>query len=137
MCLKSAMIDATLRLGGLSEVFTQDIEDMPRQAFQNDAPQHSNPRNAPQQRADSALVPSGKHAGREWSELPRDYLEWIVDNVPRGALLRGAEAELESRFTREAQEADEQARQREDEPQPPPFNDEIPYYPTYREHRYV
>ena len=29
MAEKSAMIDATLRLAGLSEVFTQDIEDMP------------------------------------------------------------------------------------------------------------
>lgn len=28
MAMKSAMIDATLRLGGLSEIFTQDIEDM-------------------------------------------------------------------------------------------------------------
>ena len=29
MCAKSAMIDATLRLGGLSELFTQDLEDAP------------------------------------------------------------------------------------------------------------
>ncbi|CAK0773465.1 ERF superfamily protein [Gammaproteobacteria bacterium] len=34
MAEKSAMIDATLRLAGLSEVFTQDIEDMPPARFE-------------------------------------------------------------------------------------------------------
>src|SRR5262249_55705626 len=31
MASKSAHIDATLRMGGLSEVFTQDIEDLPKE----------------------------------------------------------------------------------------------------------
>src|SRR5688572_570440 len=31
MAIKSAMIDATLRMAGLSEIFTQDLEDMPPQ----------------------------------------------------------------------------------------------------------
>jgi hypothetical protein len=31
MAIKSAMIDATLRMAGLSEIFTQDLEDMPLQ----------------------------------------------------------------------------------------------------------
>jgi hypothetical protein len=35
MACKSAHIDATLRMGGLSEVFTQDLEDMPRESFDN------------------------------------------------------------------------------------------------------
>lgn len=125
MCLKSAMIDATLRLGGLSEVFTQDIEDMPRQAFSDDAPRNSNSRTAPQQSTDSSLVPGGKHRGRPWSELPRDYLEWVVDNLQQGALRAGAEGELERRFTREARETDDQAVQREDERDYP--DDNIPY----------
>ncbi len=30
MAVKSAMIDATLRMAGLSEIFTQDLEDMPQ-----------------------------------------------------------------------------------------------------------
>jgi hypothetical protein len=39
MACKSAHIDATLRMGGLSEIFTQDLEDMPPQSF--DAPQET------------------------------------------------------------------------------------------------
>nr|PZN79866.1 MAG: hypothetical protein DIU56_05145 [Pseudomonadota bacterium] len=37
MAIKSAMIDATLRMAGLSEIFTQDLEDMPHAAFDADA----------------------------------------------------------------------------------------------------
>lgn len=39
MAIKSAMIDATLRMAGLSEIFTQDLEDMPQAAFDADAPE--------------------------------------------------------------------------------------------------
>lgn len=37
MAIKSAHIDATLRMAGLSEVFTQDIEDMPRERVGEEA----------------------------------------------------------------------------------------------------
>lgn len=37
MAIKSAMIDATLRMAGLSEIFTQDLEDMPQAVFDADA----------------------------------------------------------------------------------------------------
>jgi hypothetical protein len=37
MCLKSAHIDATLRMAGLSEIFTQDLEDMPPAQFGGDS----------------------------------------------------------------------------------------------------
>jgi hypothetical protein len=33
MAVKSAHIDATLRMAGLSEIFTQDLEDMPKESF--------------------------------------------------------------------------------------------------------
>jgi hypothetical protein len=38
MAAKSAHIDATLRMAGLSEIFTQDIEDMPQGALEGDSP---------------------------------------------------------------------------------------------------
>lgn len=41
MCLKSAQIDATLRSAGLSEIFTQDVEDM---SFDHDEPQPIHPK---------------------------------------------------------------------------------------------
>lgn len=36
MAVKSAMIDATLRMAGLSEIFTQDLEDMPHGSLESD-----------------------------------------------------------------------------------------------------
>jgi hypothetical protein len=45
MACKSAHIDATLRMAGLSEIFTQDLEDMPKETF--DGQQEQRP--APQQ----------------------------------------------------------------------------------------
>jgi hypothetical protein len=53
MACKSAHIDATLRMGGLSEIFTQDLEDMPKESFegqQSEAPR----RTAPARQASSA-----------------------------------------------------------------------------------
>lgn len=41
MAVKSAMIDATLRMAGLSEIFTQDLEDMPHGTVEGDAPEAS------------------------------------------------------------------------------------------------
>lgn len=48
MCLKSAQIDATIRTFGLSEIFTQDLEDMP-EAQRNDAEYHEPAQSAPVQ----------------------------------------------------------------------------------------
>lgn len=50
MACKSAHIDATLRMGGLSEVFTQDLEDMPPQSFDNQGEQQQR-RPAPRQQS--------------------------------------------------------------------------------------
>lgn len=63
MACKSAHIDATLRMGGLSEIFTQDIEDMPPGSFdgqQTDRP----PSRAPQRAASPA-------AGKPATQAPR------------------------------------------------------------------
>ncbi len=38
MAMKSAHIDATLRMAGLSEIFTQDLEDMPQSVLDADEP---------------------------------------------------------------------------------------------------
>jgi hypothetical protein len=42
MCLKSAQIDATIRTFGLSEIFTQDLEDLPPERL-NDTESHEAP----------------------------------------------------------------------------------------------
>ena len=56
MACKSAHIDATLRMAGLSEIFTQDIEDMPPGSFDS---QPSDTRDPPPQRR---AAPAGKPA---------------------------------------------------------------------------
>jgi hypothetical protein len=72
MAEKSAHIDATLRMAGLSEVFTQDLEDMitpagTPAASSHPSPQAGNPRG-------SGPVPSGKN-GTTISEAQHKRLE--------------------------------------------------------------
>jgi hypothetical protein len=56
MACKSAHIDATLRMAGLSEIFTQDLEDMPPQSFD------SQPEERPAPRQQQRQAPAGKPA---------------------------------------------------------------------------
>lgn len=46
MACKSAHIDATLRMAGLSEIFTQDLEDMPPANFDNQSQERKPPQRA-------------------------------------------------------------------------------------------
>lgn len=83
MAKKSGLIDAVLNAGGLSEVFTQDVEDMDRESFADDVP--FDPYNQEQIRFDGTVeidpakaFPFGKHKGQPWSDVPLDYLEWAL-----------------------------------------------------------
>ena len=58
MAVKSAHIDATLRMAGLSEIFTQDLEDMPPQAFEGQ--QNTPPPAQRQQRQAPANKPAAQ-----------------------------------------------------------------------------
>jgi hypothetical protein len=88
MAAKSAHIDATLRMAGLSEIFTQDIEDMPRAQI---GPEQDEPVN-------ENAVPNGKHRGKKWIEVGEDYLQWAIgsDKAPQ-ALKQGCQKELDRR----------------------------------------
>jgi hypothetical protein len=57
MCLKSAQIDATIRTFGLSEIFTQDLEDMPEERRSDAESQDSNVSAAPPQTAQPVTAP--------------------------------------------------------------------------------
>src|SRR5690606_10620038 len=68
MAKKRAYVDATLTTFGLSDQFTQDVEDMEHEAkaFSLDD-----------------KVGFGKHRDRTWLELlesERDYVDWAVKN---------------------------------------------------------
>jgi hypothetical protein len=86
MAKKSGLIDAVLNAGGLSEVFTQDVEDLPPDSFGDDPP--FDPYNQEQVRFDGTeridpktAFPFGKHKGQPWADVPLDYLEWCLDKM--------------------------------------------------------
>ena len=87
MAKKSGLIDAVLNAGGLSEVFTQDVEDMPPEAFDDDpqldpySPQQSRRMDVNAQINIETHCPIGKHRGDPWAEVPLDYLEWVLANL--------------------------------------------------------
>ena len=117
MAKKSGQIDAVLNVGGLSEVFTQDLEDMSddqlagsRDPFQpgEDRVESAIPRNA---KPLSTHCPIGKDwKGVPWSEVDDGFLNWIVSKIDDKPDLRDrALQELESRSV-ESQEAGERRR---------------------------
>lgn len=66
MACKSAHIDATLRMAGLSEIFTQDLEDMPPAG--GDAPAHDNASNGASNGSRGAGSTTGR---RPQTQAPR------------------------------------------------------------------
>ena len=105
MSKKSGQIDAVLNVGGLSEVFTQDLEDMDpeklggqRDPFQpgEERVESAIPRNA---KPLSSHCPIGKDwKGVPWSEVDAGFLNWIITNIDDKPDLRDrAVQEIESR----------------------------------------
>ena len=76
MAEKRAFVAATLNAYGLSDQFTQDVEDMDRAAIGgSDEPF-----------ALSDVVTFGKHKGETWAKVVKDapdYVEWCVENMDR------------------------------------------------------
>lgn len=105
MALKSAHIDATLRMAGLSEVFTQDIEDMTDGGTEmhSGVPAPSERRPDPPPAGPVAqLVPSGKYKDQPWEKVPDDYLHWLVHGpfqkgAPRPDMVEGGKKEIARR----------------------------------------
>lgn len=88
MAKKRAQIDATLTVAALSEIFTQDIEDMDIQG--NPTENTYNPK--VDDPADIVLT-FGKHKGKKLCEIPQDYVEWLAENA-RDQWLRDAAKEF-------------------------------------------
>lgn len=105
MAKKSGQIDAVLNVGGLSEVFTQDIEDMnpediadTRDPYQpgEDRIESAIPRN---QKPLSTHCPIGKDwKGVPWEEVDEGFLLWILDKIDdKPELIERVRTELGSR----------------------------------------
>jgi hypothetical protein len=122
MAKKSSLIDAVLNAGGLSEVFTQDVEDIPAEQLPEGG---ADPYQKGEDRIDHALPrgnvkPVSTHCpiGREWkgcpwSEVDSGFLEWIlmnIDDKPDIKDAAGAELRKRSVETPEAVERRDQTR---------------------------
>ncbi len=107
MAKKSSLIDATLNLAGLSEIFTQDVEDMDPDKVGNGAP---DPYNKHEEQSDNVFprehghriathCPIGKEwKGKPWEEVDDGFLRWIMKTVDdKPELVARAEQELGSR----------------------------------------
>jgi hypothetical protein len=107
MAKKSSLIDAVLNAGGLSEVFTQDVEDMKPEDFGDGG---ADPYQKGEDRIDSAMPahsgkPLSSHCpiGKEWRNVPWEevdegFLSWILEKIDdKPELVARARKELESR----------------------------------------
>jgi len=101
MAKKRAQIDATLTVAALSEIFTQDIEDMDIQGNPTENsynPKVDNP-------ADIVLT-FGKYKGKKLGDVPIDYVEWLAKKANDDWLRDAAKKMLESENNPDSEEVD-------------------------------
>lgn len=127
MAKKRAYVDATLSTFGLSDQFTQDVEDMAEGAFQNDGgPVHNdNPGKFGEHLADREAfldhrLEGGKHQGKTWRELcwgdpseERGYVRWACGDAG-GVGMKDLSDEQKEWLREEANKAKAQQDQAED-----------------------
>ncbi len=115
MAKKSSLIDAVLNCGGLSELYSQDLEDMPPETLQGDAAgaYSTNPSDWGGDKEKGQAIDLathctiGKHKGDPWDKVPDSYLSWILHNIlDNKPLNQRAQKELEGRSL-ESQESSE------------------------------
>lgn len=87
MAKKRAQVDAALTVGSLSNIFTQDLEDMV-QFNQNERVQTMN-----QADAENIKINFGKYKGKTLEQIldeDRSYVEWLKDNARDEAVKKAA-----------------------------------------------
>jgi len=75
MAQKRSLVKATKHATGLSDIYTQDVEDMPAGARSKGSTVQ--PDDIPGDVPDT--VPFGKFKGKKWADLPDEYLEWMLN----------------------------------------------------------
>lgn len=105
MAKKSSMIDAVINLGGMSELFTQDIENMDSEAVCAADPM--NPDEGPadtyfpkkEQNPVETHCPIGKQwKGKRWEDVDIGFLTWIITTVKdKPELVTAAKKQLAGR----------------------------------------
>lgn len=95
MAKKRAQIDATLTVAALSEVFTQDLEDM-RQFVQQEEMENMKP-----DEVGNIKITFGKHKGKTLGEIAEEdisYVEWLAENARDDVMKKAAKMLLENYF---------------------------------------
>jgi uncharacterized protein (DUF3820 family) len=125
MAKKRAQIDATLTVASLSEIFTQDIEDMQEFA------QTEQVETMTAQDAAQIKLTFGKYKGKTLREIYKaqpDYLEWLLNQDRTDPVIkRGIELMFEA-VKQQAQQKQEQQKVEQPEQQPTnvdPFDGEV------------
>lgn len=131
MAKKRAQIDATLTLASLSEIFTQDIEDM-QEFVQTEQVETMTAQDAAQ-----IKLTFGKYKGKTLKEIYKaqpDYLEWLLKQdrtdpvIKKGIelMFEAVKQQAQQKQVQQQQQSEQQAAQLE--PQPDnidPFDGEV------------
>lgn len=91
MAKKRAQIDATLTVASLSELFTQDLEDMREQLQQEEVSTMT------QVEAVNFKLTFGKHKGKTLGEVYKefpDYIDWLINNTKDEVIKKACELML-------------------------------------------
>jgi uncharacterized protein (DUF3820 family) len=121
MAKKRAQIDATLTLASLSEVFTQDIEDM-QEFIQSEQVETMTAKEAAQ-----IKLTFGKHKGKTLKEIYQahpDYLDWLLKQDRTDAVIKKA-IQLMFEAVKEKAQSKPQQPQEQAQPQQEPMIDPL------------
>lgn len=117
MAKKRAQIDATLTTASLSELFTQDIEDM-KEFFQAEATQNMTAKDA-----EKIKLTFGKHKGKFLGEIMMEdesYIKWLADNAKDALMKQAAQMLLQGENKKETANNNIKPPKGEQEPQQEP-----------------
>lgn len=128
MAKKRAQIDATLTIASLSEVFTQDMEDM-QEFLQQEQMENMTPTDAANMK-----VTFGKHKGKMLREIYKEdssYISWLAEKAKDPAMKQAANIVLnaleESNAKKNGQAQPEQPQQEPASQEQTPFDDAPPF----------
>jgi len=112
MAKKSALVDAVLNCAGLSEIFTQDVEDMDPEKIDPGAQDPFNPTAEPtaehfptrNQKPVATHCPIGKEwKGQPWEIVDEGFIDWIIERIDdKPDILEAAKKEKIRRYPEDA-----------------------------------
>ena len=122
MAKKSALVDAVLNCAGLSEIFTQDVEDMDPEKIDPGAQDPFNPTAEPtaqhfpqgNQKPVATHCPIGKEwKGQPWELVDEGFLDWIIERIDdKPDIVEAARAEKIRRYPEDAAAVNERSQTR-------------------------